>query len=86
MMFVAALVHLAAIRPRWRTLLAPLWLLEGAGAVAAVFFVRDALLNSEYMQVTHAPAVVWGTSLFVAVLVGLLLVYGLASLRKPVRV
>ena len=85
-MFVAALVHLSTVRPRWRTLLAPLWMLNGAGAVPAVFFVRDALQNSEHDYVTHAAAVVWGTWLFVAVSAVLLLVYGLAAVRKPARV
>lgn len=86
MMFVAALVHLTTIRPRWRTVLAPLWLLDGAGAIAAVFFVRDALQNSAQRYVIQARAVVWGNSLFIAVSLVLLLVYGLAALRKPARV
>jgi hypothetical protein len=85
-MFVAALVHLTTVRPRWRTLFAPLWLLDGAAALAAVFFVGDALLNSESMQVTHAPAVVWGTSLFVAASMALLFVYALAAVLKPSRI
>jgi hypothetical protein len=81
-MFVAALVHLATVRPRWKSLLAPLWLLNGAGSVAALFFVRDVLRSSEYRHVTYAPAIVWGSSLFVALSVVLLLVYGLAATRK----
>jgi hypothetical protein len=85
-MLVAALVHLTAVRPHWRTLLAPLWLLNGAGAVAAVFFVRDVLQNNEYMHVTHAAAVVWGTWLFIAVSLLLLFFYGVAAVRTPARV
>jgi hypothetical protein len=80
-MFTAALIHLVAVRPGWRAVLAPMWMLAGAGGVSAAFFLRDALQNGKYVHVTHAPIVVWGSYLFVAVSVFLLLFYGLLGLR-----
>ena len=60
-MFVAALIHLAAVRPGWKTVLVPLWMLAGTSGVSAVFFVRDVFQSNEYQYVTHAPIVVWGS-------------------------
>jgi hypothetical protein len=81
-MLLAALAHLAAVRPGWRTLLVPVWVAAGAGGVSAVFFLRDVSRSNAYMQVTHADAVLWGTWLFVAALVLLLLTYGAIGLRR----
>ena len=80
-MLLAALAHLAAVRPGWRTLLVPVWVAAGAGSVSAVFFLRDVSRSNAYTQVTHADAVLWGTWLFVAALVLLLLIYGAIGLR-----
>ena len=81
-MLLAALAHLAAARPGWRTLLVPVWVAAGAGGVSAVFFLRDVSRSNAFMQVTHADAVLWGTWLFVAALVLLLLIYGAIGLRR----
>src|SRR4029453_8704479 len=80
-MFTAALIHLVAVRPGWRAVLAPLWMLAGAGGVSTAFFLRDVLQSSRFVHVTHAPIVVWGSWLFVAMSVLLLLFYGLLGLR-----
>lgn len=84
-MLVAALVHLAAVRPGWRTLLVPVWMGAGAGSVSAVFFLRDLLHSNAYMQETHADVVLWGTWLFVAMSLLLLLAYGVIGLQRVVR-
>jgi len=81
-MFVAALIHLAAVRPGWKTVLVPLWMLAGTSGVSAVFFVRDVFQSNEYQYVTHAPIVVWGSETFIAISTALLVVYGLTMLRK----
>jgi hypothetical protein len=85
MMCAAALVHLAAVRAGWRVLLAPIWMLAGVGGLSTAFFVLDELRNTAYRRVTHAPIVVWGSWLFLAVCVLLLIVYGLLAPRRPSR-
>jgi len=81
-MFAAALIHLVAVRAGWRALVAPIWMLAGVGGLSAAFFVLDDLRNTEYLHVTHAPIVVWGSWLFVTVCLLLLIVYGLLALRR----
>ena len=60
-------------------------MVAGTGGVSAVFFLRDRLRSNAYMQVTHADAVVWGTWLFVAMSLVLLLAYGVMGLRRLAR-
>jgi hypothetical protein len=83
-MLAAALIHLLAVRAGWRTLVAPIWMLAGVGGLSAAFFVLDDFRNTEYLHVTHAPIVVWGSWLFVTVCPLLLIVYGLLAVRRPI--
>src|SRR5262249_20309488 len=82
-MFVAAILHLFAVRAGWRALLAPIWMLAGVGGLSTTFFVLDQLRSTEHVHVTHAPIVVWGSWLFVAVSALLLVVYGALAVRRP---
>jgi hypothetical protein len=84
LMFVAAIIHLVAVRAGWKTLLVPLWMLAGAGGLCGLLFLRDMLQSNGLVNVTHAPIVVWGSDGFVAASVLLALGYGLLRLRQPV--
>jgi len=70
-LLAAGLVHLLVVGPKWRLLLAPVWLLAGSSAVAFVFLLRDLVYNSMSRSgsVTHAPVVVFGSWLFAGTLV-----------------
>ena len=85
-MLVGAAVHFTGVRGRWKALLVPLWIAAGAGLVSAFFFVRDLLENREYRYVSHAPAVVWGTWMFVGASAAWLAAYGLLGLTGGRRV
>ncbi len=65
-LLVAAVVHLATIRPRWQTLLAPLWLLTGASSLAAVILILDWSRQGPSHSISEAPAVIFGGWVFAA--------------------
>jgi len=69
-LLVAGVLHLITVGPWWRLLLVPLWLVAGATALCPLFLAVDVareMLSGGSMTVTHAPAVVFGSYLFVAV-------------------
>jgi hypothetical protein len=84
LMLMAAVIHLVAVRAGWRALLAPVWMLAGAGALCELLFLFDTYRSSNFLEVTHAPVVVWGSDAFVAASVLLVLAYGLLRLRRPI--
>jgi hypothetical protein len=66
---IAGVIHLAAIRSWWQTLLAPLWLLLGVTAIGVMFLAIDILrraASGDALAVSHAPAIVAAAWLFVA--------------------
>ena len=71
-LLIAGILHLVAVKARWRALLAPLWLVAGATLLCPVLLtvdiVRDAA-SGGFMAVTHAPAVVYGSWLCAATIV-----------------
>jgi hypothetical protein len=82
LMLIAAVAHLTGIRPRWRVLLAPLWLLAGVGFPAVVFWVRDRVQERDTFHIQEAPAVVWGGWLFLVMCGILLAVHRALAMRR----
>ena len=82
-LLAAAVFHLVTIRPRWRVILAPLWFLAGVGALFTLFLIRDGVQEGVYAnQSVHAPAVVWGSWLFVVGSGILAVTYAVAGLVR----
>jgi hypothetical protein len=77
-LLLAALVHLAAVRPRWKVVLAPVWLLTGASSVDVVILIRDWSQESATHHIIEAPAVIWGGWLFAACAASLVVTYSVS--------
>jgi hypothetical protein len=64
----AAIAGTVAARSWFTAIIAPLLLIAGASSLAVMFFVADIIrqLNGHEIGVTHAPAIIFGSWLFVA--------------------
>lgn len=86
-LLAAGACHTIAAGARWRLLLVPLWLVAGASALCPVFLVVDLVREASShgsMTVTHAPAIVYGSEIWVgaATLLGAIALISRARQRK----